>query len=50
MGSEKAQCFIADSSHVLSRISQPNSKKMSKEYAAIDFLKIWAKFVSIFSF
>ena len=27
--SEKAQCLIANTSHVLSRISQPNSKKMS---------------------
>ena len=38
--SEKAQCLTANTSHVLSKISQPDSKKCHNEYAAIDVLKL----------
>lgn len=38
--SEKAQCLTANTSHVLSKISQPNSKKCYNEYAAVDVLKL----------
>ena len=38
--SEKAQCLTANTSHVLSKISQPNSKKCHNEYSAIDVLKL----------
>lgn len=48
--SEKAQCLTANTSHVLSKISQPNSKKCYNEYAAVDVLKLGPNLLLFFFF